>query len=64
MTLIDLIKVLEPDTRIVVRKKLEELFNGYADDTMTELSPERLELMVENMWVSWSVYKSLMIEVY
>ena len=64
MTLIDIIKVLDEDTKIVVKlKNDEEIFQGEAGDTLVELTPEELELVVTNMWYSRSYYNALVIVV-
>lgn len=62
MTLIDLIKVLSPDTPILVRYRLLDLFTGDADESMNNLSCETLERTVENIWLSKNVYKAIVIE--
>lgn len=62
MTLIDLLKVLTPDTKIVLQYQSTTIFEGETEIAMIELTLEEVEMTIHCVWFSENLYKAIVVE--
>lgn len=63
MILIDLLKVLTPDTEILVSYRGKDIFQGEAELAMIDLTLDEVEMNIECVWNSRNIHKAIVVEV-